>query len=142
MSSTPLTKESNTNPIPPRTADTPTKVYKGGCHCGKFEFQCRHPVLEDGFEVVSCNCSICTQRGYLGIYIPDPKDFTLLKGSETELTRYQFNKKFLTHVFCTVCGSGLFAMVGDNKVFGVNVRTLSGIDLEKLTLKKNNGRAL
>jgi hypothetical protein len=73
-------------------------------------------------------------------YILDPKDFTLTKGSETELTRYQFHRKFVTHVFCPVCGSGLFAVVGANKLFGVNVRNISGIDLEKLTLKKNNGR--
>ncbi|KAF8576572.1 hypothetical protein K439DRAFT_1640402 [Ramaria rubella] len=55
--------------VPPRTADTPTKLYTGVCHCGRFEFECRHPIVEDGFEVVSCNCSICKQRGYLIMYV-------------------------------------------------------------------------
>jgi hypothetical protein len=68
MSSTP-TKETSPNPFLPPPAGTPTKVYKGGCHCGKFEFECRHPVLEDGYDVVNCNCSICTQRGYLIMYV-------------------------------------------------------------------------
>ena len=74
MSSTP-TELPTMNPIPPRTPATPTKVYKGGCHCGKFEYECRHPVLEDGFEVISCNCSICTQRGYLNMYVPRHSNF-------------------------------------------------------------------
>ena len=57
------------SPLPPRNADTPTKLYKGGCHCRKFEFECRHPILEDGFEVISCNCSWCSQQGCLNMYV-------------------------------------------------------------------------
>lgn len=53
----------------PRTPDMPTKVYTGGCHCGKFKFECRHPILEDGFPVANCNCSICTIKGSLYMYV-------------------------------------------------------------------------
>ncbi|KAF8518782.1 Mss4-like protein [Gautieria morchelliformis] len=146
MSSTTKETSSSHNPFSPPPPGTPTKVYKGGCHCGKFEFECRHPVLEDGYDVVSCNCSICTQRGYLLIYILDPKDFTLIKGSEAELTRYQFNTKFNTHLFCPVCGSGMFTIGEDTskgiRIIIVNARTISDLDIEKLTLKKVDGRTL
>ncbi|KAF8531983.1 Mss4-like protein [Gautieria morchelliformis] len=145
MTSTTLSEMQNNSPIPPRTADTPTKVYKGGCHCGKFEFECRHPVLEDGFEVLSCNCSICTQRGYLLIYILNPAtDFKFTKGSEVELTQYQFKRKVVTHMFCPVCGSGILAKVDPrvNNILIVNARAISELDVQKLTLKTVNGRAL
>ncbi|KAF8531981.1 Mss4-like protein [Gautieria morchelliformis] len=140
-----LSEMQNNSPIPPRTADTPTKVYKGGCHCGKFEFECRHPVLEDGFEVLSCNCSICTQRGYLLIYIFNPAtDFKFTKGSEAELTQYQFNIKVVTHMFCPVCGSGILAKADArlHNILTVNARAIPELDVQKLTLKAINGRAL
>ena len=79
-------------------------------------------------------------------YILDPKDFTLIKGSETEFTGYQFNKKFLTHNFCPVCGSGIYARGEDTskgiKIICLNVRTISDLDLDNLKLKKILGRSL
>lgn len=58
------------NIIPgPRTPETPTKVYTGSCHCGRLKFECNHPILEDGFEVLSCNCSMCTVKGLLMMYV-------------------------------------------------------------------------
>ena len=77
-------------------------------------------------------------------YILNPEDFKFIKGSESELTSYQFHTKFLTHMFCPVCGTGIFAQ-GDSKgmrVIGLNVRTIPDLDLENLKLKKINGRAL
>ena len=77
-------------------------------------------------------------------YILDPKDFTFTKGSETELTGYQFNKKFLTHRFCPVCGSGILAKGEDTSkgvtIIVLNVRTISDLDLDKLKLKTMYGR--
>lgn len=70
--------ETMVNILPgPRTADTPTKIYTGGCHCGRFKFECRHPILEKGFEVVSCNCSICTMKGFLAMCV-DCYDFIII----------------------------------------------------------------
>jgi hypothetical protein len=77
-------------------------------------------------------------------YILDPRDFKFLKGSESELTGYQFKTKFLTHKFCPVCGTGLLANGDSSKgtIIAINVRTIADLDLEKLNLKKLNGRAL
>jgi hypothetical protein len=40
-------------------------IYKGGCHCGRTAFE-----VEGNLEqVMDCNCSICSQRGYLHWYV-------------------------------------------------------------------------
>lgn len=52
-----------------RVRSTSKVLYNGCCHCGRFEFEFLHPSLEDGFEVIKCNCSICEQRGYLTVYV-------------------------------------------------------------------------
>ncbi|KAF8585022.1 hypothetical protein K439DRAFT_1410357 [Ramaria rubella] len=129
--------------VPPRTADTPTKVYKGSCHCKKFQFECRHPVIEDGFEVIKCNCSICTQRGYLMMYVlylTNPaEELTILEGALADLTCYKFASKIATHMFCPICGSAPLSEINfsSQKLMAVNVRTLEypELDLNKLTLK-------
>ena len=47
------------------------KLYKANCHCGRIRFTCpTTPPLEDGYEVVSCNCSICHRNGGWHIYVP------------------------------------------------------------------------
>lgn len=43
--------------------------YVGGCHCRKFVFEFDHPDIYQS-EVVTCNCSICTIRGGLYVYVP------------------------------------------------------------------------
>lgn len=35
--------------------------YKGGCHCGRIAFDVEGEID----QVMECNCSICTKRGYL-----------------------------------------------------------------------------
>ncbi len=40
-------------------------TYKGGCHCGRIAFE-----VEGNLEqVMDCNCSICTKRGYLHWFV-------------------------------------------------------------------------
>ena len=41
-------------------------TYKGGCHCGRIGFE----VEGDIEQVVECNCSICSKRGYLLWFVP------------------------------------------------------------------------
>lgn len=76
-------------------------------------------------------------------YILNPIDFKLLKGTETELTHYQFNKKVVTHMFCPVCGSAVFSKADARmkNVIVVNARGLLDIDVDKLKLKKVDGRS-
>jgi hypothetical protein len=65
--------------------------YQGGCHCGavRFRVQLEKKPGQAKYEAISCNCSICTKKGFLHLIVP-AENFTLLKG-ENSLTTYQFN---------------------------------------------------
>ena len=75
-----------------------TKTYSGSCHCGRV----RYEADADLSQVMSCNCSICRQRGTLLAFVPEDK-FRLQSGADA-LTEYQFNKKIIHHLFCSTCG--------------------------------------
>ncbi|GJJ15355.1 hypothetical protein Clacol_009631 [Clathrus columnatus] len=131
--------------LPFRDASTPRKWYDGACHCGKFQFTFQHPIVEDGFEVLTCNCSICTAKGALYVYIPDPAvDFKFTKGSLKELAEYRFDRKAVGHLFCGSCGSNLLEdiLLGEQKVIAVNARFIKGIDLNAIKLRHLDGRSL
>lgn len=61
-----------------------------------------------------------------------------------DLTTYTFGKERIDHSFCSVCGTSVCAMSNDPGFFqdnrAINVRTLQGVDLEKLKLRKADGR--
>ena len=74
------------------------KTHTGGCHCGAVRFR----VTADIGNVIECNCSHCSKKGFLLGFAP-AADFELLSGAD-QLTEYRFNKKQIAHLFCTVCG--------------------------------------
>jgi hypothetical protein len=54
-------------PVPwPESAEI--KLYTGGCHCKKVRFEFEHPDIYT-MPVMSCNCSICEERGYLTVSV-------------------------------------------------------------------------
>jgi hypothetical protein len=110
----------------------------GGCHCGKV----RYEVETDLAQVIECNCSICTQRGFLFSFVPADK-FRLLSG-EGDLTDYQFNKHAIHHLFCKACGSESFARgsTPDGKpMVAINARCVDGVDLAALKRMPFDGRS-
>jgi hypothetical protein len=66
----------------------------------------------------------------------------LTKGAESELTQYRFNTKDISHMFCPVCGSAFLSRLEPFKLTLVNARSISGIDVDKLTVKKADGQSL
>jgi hypothetical protein len=113
------------------------KTYKGSCHCGKVSYE----VKTDLAEVMSCNCSICSKKGYLLNFVAQDQ-FNMVSGNDA-LSDYQFNKKNIHHLFCTGCGIQSFARgtSPDGKAMvAVNVRCLEGVDLDKLEITKVDGR--
>ena len=74
-------------------------IHKGGCHCGKVQFEVSAPA---DIEITQCNCSICRKSGYLHLIVPKA-DFKLISG-EDDLETYTFNTGAARHYFCRHCG--------------------------------------
>ena len=113
--------------------------YTGGCHCGSV----RYEVDLDLAHTVTCNCSICQKTGSTLAFAP-ADSFKLLRGSEV-LTDYQFNKKVIHHLFCSVCGIRSFARgtkPDGSETIAVNVRCLDDVDLSALSPAPFDGRSL
>lgn len=115
-----------------------TKTYTGSCHCGAVRFEATMN-LE---RTISCNCSICMKAGYVLAFVP-AEQFKLLSG-EDKLHDYQFNRKMVHHVFCSVCGIHPFGqgtMPDGKEMRAVNLRCVDNIDLEQLNPQKVDGRS-
>jgi hypothetical protein len=86
---------------------------------------------------------MCGRTGTLLSFVPG-EQFSLLSGEDV-LKDYQFNKKHIHHLFCTVCGIKSFAR-GTGKdgspTIAVNTRCLDDVDLDKLNVKHFDGKSL
>ena len=76
------------------STEEPTKTYRANCHCGAFVVEADLPEIKGG---VTCSCSWCFKKGTRILYV-SPKNVRVVKGSESDLTPYQFNTKFITHM--------------------------------------------
>jgi hypothetical protein len=116
------------------------KTYTGGCHCGAV----RYEVKADLGHVMQCNCSHCEIKSLLLNFVPTDQ-FRLTKGRAEELTKYQFNKKRIDHLFCPSCGVESFAFGKKHDgtpVVALNVRCLDGVDVRTLTLTHFDGKSV
>jgi hypothetical protein len=118
---------------------TGMKKHLGGCHCGAVRYEVE---LDVSAPAITCNCSICSKTGTMLSFVPADK-FHLVSGDE-KLTDYQFNKKVIHHLFCSVCGVRSFARgVGPDgkEMRAINVRCLDDIALESVPTQQWNGKA-
>lgn len=114
-------------------------IHQGSCHCGKIAYE----VEADIGEVVQCNCSLCSRRGYLLTFVPREK--LRLKTPEENLADYSFNTHRIHHHFCPSCGCAPLALGSDrkgNEMAGINVRCLEDVDIDSLQIKHVDGRSL
>ena len=115
------------------------QTYSGGCQCGKV----RYEVDLDLGEVISCNCSRCGPLGLLLAFAPLSQ--FRLKSGEGDLTRFQFHKHVIDHLFCSTCGVQSFARgkkPDGTELAAINVRCLKDVDVDSLPVKKVDGRRL
>jgi hypothetical protein len=116
------------------------RTYQGGCHCGKVRYQ----ITAELKGVASCNCSICSKRGWLLTFVTGD-EFTLLSGADA-VTEYQFNKHKVHHLFCATCGVASFGhgvRPSDGaKTYSINARCLDGVDVSTLPVRYFDGRSL
>ncbi|MBI3143903.1 MAG: GFA family protein [Pseudogulbenkiania sp.] len=114
-------------------------MYRGSCHCGQIAFE----VEGDLTQVMDCNCSICRRKGSLMWFVP--RQQLRLLTPEADMGTYTFNKHVIQHHFCPKCGIHPFGEGSDpagNAMAAVNVRCLDDVDLDALTVKHFDGRAL
>ena len=111
--------------------------YQGSCHCGAVAFEATLN-LE---HLVTCNCSLCSRSGAILTFIPSSQ-FVLVSG-EDKLTDYQFNKKVIHHLFCSVCGVRPFGRgtgPDGSEMIAVNVRCIHDIDVFALQPTQFDGK--
>lgn len=112
--------------------------YKGSCHCGRIAFQ----VDGELGQVIECNCSHCSRKGYLLWFMP--RDRLRLASPETNLATYTFNKHVINHHFCPNCGCAPFGFgIGPTgaPTAAVNVRCLEEVDLSAVKRMPFDGRS-
>lgn len=110
-----------------------TEKHHGACHCGAVTFDAEL----DLSSLVTCNCSICGRTGMIMAFVG--ADHLHKLSGEEKLTDYQFGKKHIHHMFCSVCGVRPYAMgerPDGTKSAMVNVRCLDGIDVHTLKIAK------
>jgi hypothetical protein len=90
-------------------------------------------------KAVSCNCSICRQKGLLLSFFPADK-FTLTSG-ENALTTYEFYAHEIAHRFCMVCGSQPFSSgkIPDGSAMRAHNLRVPSIDLGAVELQYFDG---
>ena len=116
-------------------------MYSGSCHCGRVAFD----VAVEGpiGDVVECNCSHCSRKGYLLWF--QPREQVTFRSGEADLATYTFNKHHIQHRFCPTCGIHVYGEANDpkgNAIAAVNLRVLDGIDLAAIPTHEYDGRAL
>ena len=113
-------------------------IYQGSCHCGRISFE----VDGELGEVMECNCSHCSRKGYLLWFVPREK--LRLATPESNLATYTFNKHVIKHHFCPNCGCapmGFGNGPSGAPTAAVNARCLEGVELSTLKRIPFDGRS-
>ena len=111
--------------------------YSGSCHCGAT----RYTVEGDLQQVMECNCSHCSRKGYLLWFVPRTQ--FQLQSPESAVAIYTFNKHAIKHHFCPKCGCAPFGL-GESRgtpMAAVNVRCLEGVELGSIKRQFVDGRS-
>ena len=113
-----------------------TTVHRGGCHCGRVQFEVVAPAELDLHD---CNCSICSMSGYQHLIVAKSA-FTLTAGEEA-LGCYTFNTGEARHYFCQHCGIKSFYVPRSNPDgYSVNARCLDPSTVLSTTLTRFDGQ--
>ena len=112
--------------------------YHGSCHCGRVAFD----VEGELDQVIDCNCSHCSRKGYLLWFVPVGQ--LEVATPEADMATYTFNKHAIEHRFCPQCGCAplAFGTAPDGQsMAAINARCLEGLDLAALTRVPVDGRS-
>ena len=111
-------------------------VHKGGCHCGRVQFEVEAAADQ---VISSCNCSICRMTGYLHLHVSKAA-FRLIQG-EKDLGTYQFNTGVAKHTFCRHCGIKSFYVPRSHPDgISVNARCLVPGTVQEMKISQFDGQ--
>lgn len=113
-------------------------IYQGSCHCGRIAFE----VEGDLQQVMQCNCSHCSRKGYLLWFVPRAQ--LKLATPESAMATYTFNKHVIKHHFCPTCGCAPLGFGADRagaETAAINVRCLQGVEPSMLKIVPVDGRS-
>ncbi|HKE95704.1 MAG TPA: GFA family protein [Povalibacter sp.] len=113
-------------------------IYHGSCHCGRITYDVEG-TLE---QVMECNCSHCSRKGYLLWFVA--RDKLSLATPPEQLATYTFNKHVIKHHFCPNCGCAPFGFGQDRSgapTAAVNIRCLQDVDRTKLKVVPVDGKS-
>ncbi|MGN2247947.1 GFA family protein [Frateuria sp. GZRR35] len=112
--------------------------YHGSCHCGRIAFD----VEGELDQVIDCNCSHCSRKGYLLWFVP--RERLDLATPEADMATYTFNKHAIAHRFCPDCGCAPLAfgsMPDGTPTAAINVRCLEDLDVAAVKRVPVDGRS-
>jgi len=111
-------------------------IHKGGCHCGKIQFEVE---ASEDLQVTECNCSICSKAGILHLIV-DKSAFRLLSG-KSHLATYTFDTGEAKHLFCKTCGIKSFYIPRSHPDgYSVNARCLDNSTVKSITISQFDGQ--
>ena len=109
--------------------------YNGKCHCGAIAFE----VDGELSSVTECNCSICSQSGYLHWMVDTSQ--VRMKTPLDQATLYVWGTRQARHWFCPKCGVAVLRNPRtDRSKYSVNVHCLEGIDPGKVKRNHFDGK--
>ena len=73
--------------------------HSGSCHCGKISYEVEGEID----QVIECNCSHCSRKGYLLWFVP--RDSLRFRSGAEELATYTFNKRHRAPRPARICSS-------------------------------------
>jgi hypothetical protein len=115
---------------------TPMHTCSGGCHCGAVRFSVELP---QRIEAHRCNCSICSQTGFIHVIVTADR-FHLLQG-EDGLTEYRFHTRTARHLFCSRCGVKSFYVPRSHPDgYSINLNCLNLTDAFEVEVTDFDGR--
>ena len=112
--------------------------YHGSCHCGRIAYDVEGELT----QVIECNCSHCSRKGFLLWFVP--REQLTLTTPQSDMSRYTFNKHMIQHQFCPDrgCAPVSFGTGQDGKAMAaVNVRCLENVDVADLKRVQFDGRS-
>jgi len=110
-------------------------THKGGCHCGRVEFEVDAP---EDVAATLCNCSVCRMTGFVHLIV-SKSDFRLIRGADA-ISTYTFNTGVAQHYFCRHCGvKSYYVPRSHPDGISVNVNCLQAGTIASITTEPFDG---